>query len=141
MTRSSDRKKRRSSGSAQPSTRRARDRTIYLGILVIGAFGLMLWALVSPETWRPAIVGFLIAVAVFVNHSVYLAYRGRDMPRWRQALARLPLRFVGYGRRGGKPLEAAHDHAETKLVLLVSIAVWVVIIVVATFLLIPEVRS
>ena len=63
------------------------------------------------------------------------------MPHWRQALARLPLRVVGYGRRGGKPLEAARGHVEAKTMLLVSIATSVVIILAATYLLIPEVRG
>ena len=97
------------------------DHAVYVVLLLLGGFGLLLWGALSPETWRFAMIGYVLAIGGYVTHSVWLAYAGQDMPNWRQSLARLPLRFFGYGRKGGKPIAAAHDQPEAKTAMIVSI--------------------
>jgi hypothetical protein len=59
------------------------------------------------------------------------------MANWQRALARLPLRFAGFGTKGGKPLEGAHNASQARSMIIVSIIVSLAIIVGLAFLLIP----
>jgi hypothetical protein len=141
MTRAPDRsrKKKRIAGPRKPpAVKPMTDRAVYLGIGIVGFFIVMLVFLFTDgEYWRPVALGYLIAVAYLINYYVFQVYRGKHIEHWQQSLARVPLRPVGYGTKGGKPLEAAHHHQETKKALLVSIAVSAAIVVLASFLLIP----
>lgn len=144
MTRSAAQRRRKKGHYAGRSTTPSRaakpasDAAIYGGIVLIGAFGILLfWLLSEGRLWREAVIGYLLAMVWFVNAAVYQVYRGRHLPHWKQSLARVPLRFVGFGTRDGRPFEAAHGRSEVRLALLVSIAVSVLIILGMTLLLFP----
>ena len=113
------------------------DGGVYIGILMIGAFGIWLFTIVSdsPDAWKHGLLGFIIAVAVLVNLSGWQVCAGKTIVGWKQSLARLPLRCVGYGTRGGKPLAAAHGSDRAKMMLFVSIATSFVAVLALTFLL------
>ncbi len=127
---------RKAHARSKPARQGAPDGAIYLGILMIGAFGVFLWHIMGGE-WQHALVGFTIAVAVLVNLYTWRVCRGQSVLPWQAALARLPLRCAGYGTKGGKPIEAAHGSDRAKIMLYLSIATSAVVIVVLTVLLIP----
>ncbi|MHC4429870.1 MAG: hypothetical protein ACYS0D_14915 [Planctomycetota bacterium] len=113
------------------------DGAVYIGVAMIGVFAIALWYLVSRETWKHGIIGYLIAVAFLLNLYTWRACAGRPLIRWQRSLAKLPLRWVGYGTRGGKPLDAAHGSPRARAMLFVSIATCAAIIALVTWLLIP----
>ncbi len=114
------------------------DGGVYIGILMIGAFGIWLFTIVSDsaDAWKHGLLGYIIAVAFLVNFSAWQVCAGRTIVGWKQSLARLPLRCVGYGTRGGKPLAAAHGSDRAKMMLFVSIATSFVVVLGLTLLLI-----
>ena len=114
------------------------DGGVYIGILMIGAFGIWLFTIVSDsaDAWKHGLLGYIIAVAFLVNFSTWQVCAGRTIVGWKQSLARLPLRCVGYGTRGGKPLAAAHGSDRAKMMLFVSIATSFVVVLGLTLLLI-----
>ena len=114
-----------------------RDAAVWIAIVMGGVFAMVLWYLVSSETWRHGLVGYLIAVAVLVNYYAWRVSAGRSLRGWQRAMARLPLRWVGYGTRNGKPLDAAKGSPRARLMILVSIAASTVLIVLATWVLVP----
>ena len=114
------------------------DRAIYLGFAIVGLFIVVLsWLFTDGRYWNVVALGYVAAVAYLIHFYTFQAYRGRHLDNWQQALARVPLRFVGYGTKGGRPLEAAHDHAETKKALGLSVAVSLALLVVLSLFLIP----
>jgi hypothetical protein len=86
-------------------------------------------------------MAYIVLVAWLTNAAAIAVYRGRSLPPWRQALARLPLRFAGYGTKGGKPVEAAHDQPIAKTVIIASLVITVVLLVVLALFIVPEVRG
>jgi len=110
------------------------DGGVYIGILMIGAFGVWLIAIATGD-WKQGLLGYIIAVAFLVNLSAWQVCRGKTIVGWKQSLARLPLRCVGYGTRGGKPLAAAHGSDRAKMMLSVSIATSFVAVLALTLLL------
>lgn len=130
-------KKSKKSSGSKSGPRQASDRDIYFVVLIVGAFGLMLWWVASRDTVMYAGLGYLLTVAFYVNHSAMLAWKGQSMPHWRTAMARLPLRFAGYGRKGGKPLEAAHDQPDAGRTIVISTIVSLVVLIgLAAFLIV-----
>ena len=114
------------------------DKAVWIAIGMVGLFVIALWYLVSRETWRHGVVGYLIAVAFLVNFYAWRVSTGHHLLAWQQPLARLPLRWVGYGTKGGKPLDAARGSAGARTMVVVSIAFSTVLIVVATWVLVPR---
>jgi len=102
---------------------------------MIGAFGIWLFTIVTDSAWTHGLLGYGIAVAFLVNLYTWRVCVGRPLAGWQRSLARLPLRFVVYGTRGGKPLEAAHGSARAMSMLFVTIAASAVAIVGLTLLL------
>ena len=150
MTQTTKRRKRQKKVHTTPRAVQAdapkptKDRTIYAGLALIGffvvAFG---WLLFPDSGWLSAGITAVIYVAIIaylVNIHTWHVYRGRHLGNFSQSLARIPLRFVGYGTKDGKPLEAAHDHAEARNALLMSVLVSLLIIGILALLLIPPVR-
>ncbi len=123
--------------SAARRARRGSDLAIYGGLLLIGVFATFLSALVSWEHWQQVALGYLIAMTLLVNFYAWQACRGRRLAGWQQSLARLALRWSGFGTARGRPLEAAKGSNRAKMMLMVSIATSVVLIVLLTWLLIP----
>ncbi len=110
------------------------DGGVYIGILMIGAFGIWLFTIASGD-WKQGLLGYVIAVGFLVNFSAWQVCAGKAIVGWKQSLARLPLRCVGYGTRGGKPLAAAHGSDRAKMMLFVSIATSFVAVLALTLLL------
>jgi hypothetical protein len=125
-------------------SRPTKDRTIYAGLALIGFFAVAFGWLLFPDSGSlPAGITAVIYVAIIaylVNIHTWHVYRGRHLGNLSQSLARIPLRFVGYGTKEGKPLEAAHDHAEARNALLMSVLVSLLIVAVLALLLIPPIR-
>lgn len=104
---------------------------------MIGVFALVIGFLISPDNFRTTLVGFLIAAFGLINVYAWRAFLGSTQANWQNALARIPLRFAGYGVKGGKPVEAAAGASDARSALLVFLAVSVVVVVVASVFLIP----
>ncbi len=112
-------------GSRKSSSRPTNlDGGVYIGILMIGAFGIGLMSIFldSGDAWKQGLIGWVIAVGFLVNFYAWQVCAGKTITGWKQSLARLPLRCAGYGTRGGKPLAAAHGSDRAKMMLFVSIA-------------------
>ena len=117
------------------------DGGVYIGLLMIGVFGIGLISIFSSENtdaWKHGLVGYVIALAFFVNLSAWRVCAGKELTGWRQSLARLPLRCAGFGTRGGKPLAAAHGSDRAKMMLFVSIATSALVIAGLTLWLFPS---
>lgn len=99
------------------------DRAIYGGVILIGFFFTILGWMLMDAHWREPLIIYIAAMAYIIVLATFAVYRGKHIPNWQQALARIPLRFVGYGTKDGKPLEAAHGQANTRNALLMSMIV------------------
>ncbi len=135
MTRTATRHKakhKQAVAKVKPS-KKTSDTVIYSGIVLVGAFFVLLGWLFSPEYWRWFALGYIALMAYYMNISVMHIYRGKHIVGWKQALARLPLRTAGYGTRDGKPLEAAHGHPEVLRAMGLSLAVSVVVLAALAF--------
>ena len=130
MSKPSARGKRRASSKRQPASRPTSDRTFYFGFIVIGGFVAFLTAVLTTGAyWLHAVLAYAALIAFFVHSSALAVYRGRhDLAGWQRALARLPLRFAGYGKSGGKPAEAAHDEPKALRTIIISALLSVVVI-------------
>jgi hypothetical protein len=136
----SQRKKR--SPGRKPTGPTTSDLSIYIGLLMIGgAIVLGAYLLTTGAYWREVALGYLALMAFFINLYALGAYHGKRMANWQQALARLPLRFVGYGTRHGKPLAAAHNAAAARKMIGISMVASVIILIGLAFLLIPALTS
>ena len=123
---------------SKPASRPMSDRAIYLGLAIVGLFAVLLaWLFTDGQYWNVVALGYVAAVAYLINFYTYQIYRGKRLDHWQQALARIPLGFVGYGTKGGKPLEAAHDHEEVKKALGLSVVICLALLVLLSFVLIP----
>jgi FlaA1/EpsC-like NDP-sugar epimerase len=119
----------------------ARDRTIYIGIVAITLFAMFLIALlIGPEQWPVTALAAVIVLSWLVNWHAFLAVRGTHMAHWKQALARLPLRCAGYGSKGGRPLDAAHNEPQAMKMVIISTVTSVVIIAVLAVLIVPTIK-
>jgi hypothetical protein len=131
-------KKRNAHVRTKPAPRPMSDRGVYLGLTIVGLFAVLLASLFfGVEYWGVVALGYIAAVAYLINFYTFQVYRGKHLDNWQQSLARIPLSFVGYGTKGGKPLEAAHDHDETKKALGLSVVVSLALLVILSFLMIP----
>ncbi|MHC4992797.1 MAG: hypothetical protein ACYTGC_17635 [Planctomycetota bacterium] len=140
MSKSTAHQRRRKS-RPEAKSKPAPDHTIYAGLIMIGVFVVLLSIpLLQGDHWPEVAVGYLAAMAYLANLYAFRAYRGAHLANWQGALARIPLRFVGFGGGGGKPIEAARGHARAAKAIVVSIVVSLVIIVVAAILLVPTLR-
>lgn len=104
------------------------DIGLFVGLALIGAFGVFLLVLMTEMPWTSGLLGFVMVMAFLINLSAAQAVGGETDLGWRKGLARLPLRFAGYGARGGKPIEAAKGSERAKAIVFVSIAISVIIV-------------
>jgi hypothetical protein len=115
----------------------APDGAVYIGLIMIAAFAIWLWTIIAnePGSWKPALLVCTVILLALVNLYTWRVYFGARLAPWKQSLARLTLRWAGYGTRGGRPLEAAHGSRGAKIMLLLTMVTSVVIIVVLAWLL------
>lgn len=141
MSKTSARRHRRPHVLKAKTLKPASDRVVYMGLFLIGFFTIALFWMFTSDSpvpyWKSLALGYVTAIAFLMNLYAFQIYRGRHLENWKQALARVPLRFAGYGTKDGKPLEAAHDHPETRTALLMSILISAVILVGLGLLLLP----
>ena len=106
-----------------------------MGVVVVGFFAVTLASLfMGMEYWPVLTLAYLAMIAYIITYDVWQVYRGKHLANWHQAMAKIPLRFVGYGTKEGKPLEAAHDHPEVfKALTIFAVSTLVVIAVLAFF--------
>jgi hypothetical protein len=129
-------------GARKPATRPAArrgppDGAVYIALLLIGGFAVWLWSIVDGDddnAWKHATLVYVAAVLVFVNFCTWQVYFGKRIAAWKQSLARLSLRWAGYGTRRGRPLEAAHGSRAASMLLILSMATSVVLVVVLAWL-------
>ena len=109
------------------------DRAIYGLTILVGFFFTVIASLLLEGHWREPLFIYIVGLAYLITATTWAIYRGRHLPNWQQAMARIPLRFAGYGTPQGKPLEAAHDQPNTRSAFLAS-AVISILIVIGLFL-------
>jgi hypothetical protein len=113
---------------SRPAAARSADKAIYAGFIMIGVFLTLLSFPLFDGQWRWPMLGYIALVALLINLHTFRAYLGRELAGWQKALARLPMRCVGYGTRGGKPLEAAHGQPDAKRMMLMTLVFSLVLI-------------
>lgn len=141
MSKTASNHKRKTSKASRAINQVAPDRTVYAGFIMIGVFIVLLSVpLTQGAFWRHTALLYLGLIAIFINRAAWRAYAGRRQLAWQASLARIPLRCVGYGVKGGKPIEAAHDKPEVRWIVLISIVFSIVILAGLTVLFIPGLR-
>lgn len=128
MSKSEQRKHGSRSDQRPPARQSAPDGAYYGGFLLISLFAIALWYLANPETWQWSVPVIAALWALGINIFAIQVYRGAHLSRWKQAMARAPLRFTEYGRAGGKSMDAAHGHAAVRNMILVSVIVSAVVV-------------
>jgi len=142
MSHGTSKSRRKKAGPAPGPNVAAHDRAVYTGLLMIGVFVVLLAVpLTEGALWRHTLIGYLLLMAIMINGFAWRACRGGKLARWQAALARIPLRWAGFGAKGGKPLETAHGRREARTALLLSIAASVVLLGILTVILIPGVAT
>ena len=140
MTRSSkSRRARRRKPSRGDDGPPSRDAAVYMSLLLVGGFGVGLaFLLTGGDLWRHATIGYVALIAALINMFAIRAYFGGRLMRWQQSLARVTLRLGGYGRKGGKPLSAAHGQPDARTALLVGLVICIVVVAGGLILLFPS---
>ncbi|MHC4128353.1 MAG: hypothetical protein ACYTF2_11665 [Planctomycetota bacterium] len=121
-----------------PARRRgAPDGAVYIGLIMIGAFGIWLWTIVAPgpEAWKHALLVYVVLVLALINLYTWRVYFGARLINWQKSLARLSLRWAGFGTSGGRPLAAAHGSRRARIMLMLTMVTSIVIIVALAWLL------
>ncbi len=135
MTKSSSRGRSKKSSTGRAVPRTVNDGGVYIAFVLGGAFAMVLWSIADPDSWKSGLIGYVIALSLLVNLYRWRAYLGRHLSGWQQALARLPLRCVGFGTKGGRPIEAAHGAPSVQMILFVSLAASAMTILLLSWLL------
>ena len=86
-------------------------------------------------------LGYLALLILNINFSGWDIVRGKHISDWKQALAKLPLRFAGYGTTNGKPLESARDQPAAKKTMVLCGVISVVLVAALGFLLLWVLRD
>ena len=113
------------------------DGAVYIGLFMIAAFAIWLWTIVAPgpDSWKHALLVCTVILLALVNLYTWRVYFGARLAPWKQSLARLSLRWAGYGTSKGRPLEAAHGSPAARTMLMLTMATSVVVIVALAWLL------
>jgi hypothetical protein len=130
MSKPSGSRRRKKAPPKKSPKRSTSDRAIYLCLLIIGGavLGLALLLGEGKQYVGPVALAYVAALAWLANLYGWGAYRGETLGGWKGALARVPLRFAGYGAQGGRPLEAAHGAPSARTTLFVSAVVSLVLV-------------
>ncbi len=133
-TRRARRRKHAKSDAAAPN----RDGAVYGSLILIGLFVTALGFLLSGgHYWAHTAIGFVTLMVVLINAFATRAFMGGRLMAWQQSLARVPLRPAGYGRKGGKPLEAAHGQSDARSALITGVVVSLLVVFGGVILLFP----
>ncbi len=129
---------RRKAKSHAPAPKPVSDAAVYVALVMVGVFVVTLaWIMLQDVmSWTHVLVGYVIAMALLINMYAWQAYAGKPLQNWKESLARLPMRFAGYGTKRGKPLSAAKGQQDAKMMLMVFGAASIAVIAVVTVLLV-----
>lgn len=112
------------------------DRAVYWGVLIVGLFVVLLgWMLSESAFWRQTAIGYFALAVLNINFAGWDLYRGKKLSDWKQSLAKIPLRSLGYGKKDGKPLETAHDQPAVRARMLAFGVLSVIVVIAVGFLL------
>jgi hypothetical protein len=113
------------------------DGAVYIALIMIAAFAIWMWTIVAPgpDSWKHALLVCTVILLALVTLYTWRAYFGARLAPWKQSLARLSLRWAGYGTKKGRPLEAAHGSRPATIMLILTMATSVVVVVVLAWLL------
>lgn len=113
------------------------DRTVYFLAILIGGFGVVIACLLTSERYMLHLAfGYIALVLYTINLEGWMAYRAKPRSDWRRVLAKLPLMPVGFGTKGGKPLDAAHGQPAVRKALIVFGLISVVLIAIMVYVLV-----
>jgi len=118
---------RRKAAHAGPKRQRT-DIVVYIVFVMVGLFAVPLAVLFTGWGWRTIAVGYVAAMAILVNVFTAKACFGGKLTGWEKPMARVSLRFVGYGAEMDKPLSAARHDPRARLALVMSMLVSVLIV-------------
>lgn len=105
----------RDPGGGQITTAELGDGAIWFSVFFIAGFAMGFGFLLGGRSaGLIAAAAWALVVLFHLVMSVFAVYRGRSIPGWKRSLASLPLRFVGFGRSGGRPVEAARGDARAR---------------------------
>ena len=121
----------------KPARQQDNDVAVYIGLLMIGLFSVALFGTLY-QTWQVFAVGYIIAILFLINLYGWRVYLGRDLAGWQRSLARLPMRFAGFGTKHGHALSAAKGQPQARTALLVCLVISLVIVGLAAYLLVPD---
>lgn len=128
MTRTADRSKSKKH-SNRPASPKVNDVGMLGGIVLIGIFVALLGMFSGPGNVTRFIYFYALLVIALINLSVWqMVLRGRVAPILKP-LARLPLRFVGFGLPKTRPLEAAKGEPAARQAAIVTTVVSLIVIV------------
>ena len=141
MSRPSAKKNAPPPGSAARRTPPTRDRTIYLGLAIIGLCVTVFGMLVSGRAgWMYYLLAYVAIVLWFMNTGALRIYHGEKVGNMQKALARIPLRPTGYGHPDHHPVEAARNEPAAMKAVVVSSIVSIVFLAALTLWLVPGLR-
>lgn len=112
------------------------DGAVYIGLLLIGVFAVLVISIVFNVPWQQLAIGYVLALIFLVNLYAWRVYLGHEIAPWSQALARIPLRFAGFGTREGRPLTAAKGEQRAATILWLCLALSAMAMVAAGYLLV-----
>jgi FtsH-binding integral membrane protein len=112
------------------------DGAVYIGLLLIGVFAVLVISVTFSVPWQHLALGYVMALIFLVNLYAWRVYLGHEIAPWSQALARIPLRFAGFGTREGRPLTAAKGEQRAAMTLWVCLAISAMLLVADGYLLV-----
>jgi hypothetical protein len=127
------------SAAKRHAQERSNDRAVYITIIMVGLFILAIGFL-ATEHWPWWIVGMIAAILIMINLFGWKVVAGRKLAPWQRSLAKVPLRFAGFGARCGKPLDAAKGEDSARMALYLTAAISIVIIL-ATWALVARILA
>jgi hypothetical protein len=134
-------RKKTNSPQKKPPERTISDRSFYLGFMFIGAFLIGLVWLATGGHWKEPLLAYCLLLCLMTVSYAYRACRGEHLPPWRQSLAKLILRWAGYGTKDGKPIDAAHDAPAAKKAVGFGAVACLVVLAGLTLVLFPKILS
>jgi hypothetical protein len=128
MTRTATRSKSKRQPN-RPANPKANDVGMFGGIVLIGIFVALLGMFSGPGNITKFVYVYAAIVIALINLSVWqMVLRGRVAPI-QKPLARLPLRFVGFGLPKTRPLEAAKGEPVARQAAIITSVISVIVII------------
>lgn len=139
---SHNRSHRHKSTRKSPATRGADFTPAYIvAVMIGGGLWLLTWLFdQGGAAPRAVALGYVALLTLLAHVEAFRAYRGARLATWQKAFAALPLRMMGFGTRGGRPVDAAHGDARVPRILIATGLVSLAVLAVVAWWLLPEWR-